>query len=400
MLGIVVTALLWYALWTKVGPLSVILAIIFYGLVIKAFVEYRFLRRTELRYALATAAEAQAPLAPAIWAYVNDRPGGFGRRVWEAVLLNSFIVGYYFTWHRTRSFDNRVRQLAELLEMGCPLSEALRESRVAPRGETVLAAAVGEATGDLPRALRVSTDNQTPQLLSDSLPRLVYPVLILVAHAIVLQFLLIFIMPKYEKIMIDFRVRNDYSQSAFAIYRVLRTTQWVVPVVMLVLVALAVTLILSRSSRWYFPGSSWFYRRYTQGRLLRMLGLLLDSGKTAPQALAVLSQSNLLGGTVQRRLRRTLQAVRQGQPLADELVRSGLLPRSMVGLFHAAERARNLPWALREMGDHLIRRATQLWNRFTMLVGPLLLLIVGSVVAVTALAAFLPMISILTDLTR
>jgi type IV pilus assembly protein PilC len=76
------------------------------------------------------------------------------------------------------------------------------------------------------------------------------------------------------------------------------------------------------------------------------------------------------------------------------------MPGSMLALLHASERARNMPWALEEMGDHLSRRAAHLWQRFTQVVSPLILLAVGASIAFIALAVFLPLITVLTELAK
>ena len=88
----------------------------FYGWMLFAFLHYRQCRQEELLQVLAAAAEAEAPLAPALWAYVRDRPRGGLRGVWVAVLLCVVVPGYYWLWYRGSNYDRKVERVAELLE--------------------------------------------------------------------------------------------------------------------------------------------------------------------------------------------------------------------------------------------------------------------------------------------
>src|SRR6184192_871145 len=106
-------------------PLLLIL-MLFYGWVLSAYVHYRQGRRDELLHLLSAAAESQAPLAPALWAYLRDRPQGPLREFWVGLLLFFVLPGYYWVWHRRHSYDRKVARVAYFLEMGDSLPNALR----------------------------------------------------------------------------------------------------------------------------------------------------------------------------------------------------------------------------------------------------------------------------------
>ena len=90
--------------------------------------------------------------------------------------------------------------------------------------------------------------------------------------------------------------------------------------------------------------------------------------------------------------------VTRGLPLADSLAARGLLTSSLFGLIAAAERARNLPWALRELGDALVRRSARLSYRLTMVLFPLAIFACASLVALFALAMFTPLTGLMKGL--
>src|SRR5262249_36398673 len=146
-----VTALL--AIFQFEGLLFITLLGVAYMWAAFAFVRYRSLRRDELLQVLATAAETGAPLAAALRAYLLDRPHGPLHEFWVATLLFFLLPGYYWLWHKNHSYDRKVDRLAMLLEGGAPLSHALRETPGVASRETMLAAAVGEATNRLASSL-------------------------------------------------------------------------------------------------------------------------------------------------------------------------------------------------------------------------------------------------------
>src|SRR6516162_9071008 len=95
-----------------------------YGWVLFSFVHYRNGRQDELVQVLITAAESNAPMSSALWAYILDRPQGNQRELWVATLLFFILPGYYWIWHREHSFDRKLASLAHLLEHGVPLAVA------------------------------------------------------------------------------------------------------------------------------------------------------------------------------------------------------------------------------------------------------------------------------------
>src|SRR5712692_7182081 len=72
-------------------PLLLVLLCAAYGWVAFAFFHYRYVRQEELLHLLTTAAESGAPLAPALLAYLRDRPRASQGEFWLATLL---LLGY------------------------------------------------------------------------------------------------------------------------------------------------------------------------------------------------------------------------------------------------------------------------------------------------------------------
>ena len=176
---------------------------------------YRAIRQDEVLQVLTTAIESQLPLPEALMSYVKDRPHGVGREIWLTLLL----PGYYWIWHRKHAFDRRVEQMAKLLAMGVPLFQALRDVPAVASRETVMAAVIGQKTGQMAVCLRHASRRRFATLWIELVPRLLYPLLIFGFVTFALLFLTVFILPKFQKIFKDFNMTLPRATQALFDYR-------------------------------------------------------------------------------------------------------------------------------------------------------------------------------------
>lgn len=383
--------------WGAVFVLFALFA--FYGWIIYSFLFYRFCRREELLHLLASAAESGVPLVSALRAYLQDRPRGDMRAFWLGTLLCLFPVpGYYWIWYRRTNFDCKVEQLARQLEQGVPLFRALQVAPALATRDAVLAAAIGETTGQLPRCLRGATERRLSTVWMEMFPQLVYPFVLLIVIAGVVSFLGYFIVPKFKKIFQIFGVSLPPA-TEMLLYQsdLIVEYGWVIVVGIQLVMVLGVVLILSSTARWFFPGLGAIYRRMIRSRVLQTLSLLLQVGKPVPESLAVLSGMPM-GAMALRLLDRARTRVERGEPFDESLFQVGLLPASMLPLVRTAERAGNLPWALGEMADALYDRTMRNLQRVVQAVFPFVVILFGAVVGFIVVSMFLPLVKLITEL--
>ncbi len=378
-----------------------LLLVLPYAWVLFAFFHYRQCRQEEFLRLLTTAVEAHAPLGPALRAYTADRLNSPLRETWVATLLFFLLPGYYWLWYRHFNYDRKVARVAGLLDMGYPIPEALYATPgVTPR-QTVLAAAVGESTGRLALCLRHSIQTRLAPLWLEVVPRMTYPFLLLFAVGGVLAFWMIRVVPNIERIFkdanLDLPVRTTQILT-FADW--LGDYGWLILLTIPAAAVVAFILFLDSTLRWYWPIFGRFYRRVVQSRVLRTLGILLETGKPVPEALGILADSGYFPSVVERCLDGVRLRVEQGEPLAESLRRGGLLPAAMVSLVQAAERVGNLPWVLGELSTSLANGMIRRLRRLSILIAPLVLIAVGGLVAFLALGMFWPLIELLTRLNQ
>jgi type II secretory pathway component PulF len=366
-----------------------------------SYLRYREGRQAEFLQLLIAAVAAGMPLVPAVRAYRDERPvrsehwAHFG---WFVASITVLFLPLWL-WLRARRFDRRIEHFAEEIENGASLSAALRAVPDVASRETRLAAAVGEATGTLASSLRRSDQERVGAAWLEVAPRLVYPFFVLLFVLGITAFLMIYIMPRYRRIF------EEFGQKLPAVTQSLADAWYVIedwlPEIFLggwLLIFGLAAVIASSTIRWYLPLLSRLYRWDVQGQVLRALGRLLGAEMTVPESLWLLADAAELPPVVQRRLAGAVTAVKRGDELDDALRGVGLLPGSMAPLVRAATRARTLPWALAELGDHLGGRAFRLVRRLSLVIGPVLVVAIGVVVGFVVLSMFMPLIQLLTGL--
>lgn len=359
-----------------------------------AFLRYRQIRQEELLQVIAAAVETNMPIGPAVRSYLSERPAEARSADWIAALFLLFPPGF-LVWRHRLLFDHRAADLSYLVDEGMSLAEAFRTvGGLAPR-EVRVAASVGEMTGKLAECLRRADRDRLAGAWLEIVPRLVYPFIVLAFVTGVTAFLLTFIVPRFQKIYQEFGVPLPH-----ATVQLIAASAELEPYQILIALAIPAALVwvaglLSSSTiRWYMPLVGRLYQWEAQGLVLRLLGSLLEVGQTVPASLGLLADGDM-PFVVRRCLRQAQAAVERGEPLADALHGAGLLPRSMVSLVAAAERARTLQWALAELGGHLAGRAVSTARRVSYVAGPVLIVAVSLVVAFVVLGMFMPLIDLL-----
>lgn len=399
----VVLAVLVLSLGLGYGGLLVLLALAAgYAWMLFAFVHYRRCRQEEFVQVLVVAAEAEAPLAPALRAYLRDRPRGGLRAFWLALLLFFVVPGYYWLWYRRFNYDRKVGRVVELLEGGDSLHDALVLTPGVASDETLLAVALGEDTGQLARCLRVLRSPARGRLATlwlELVPRLAYPLFLLLVIDGVLAFWMLYLAPRFERIFRDLSLSlPEETERALVLGGLALKYSWAVTLAVPVLAALLLLLLVSPTFRWYFPVVGRLYAEHVRSQALQALAFLLQVGQPVPEALEVLAESDGFVGGARRRLEAVRLRVERGEPLPDSLCRGKVLPRAMVPLLRAAERTGNLPWALAELADLLAERAARRVQRLGLVLFPVPVVGLGVMVGVIVVGVFMPLISLIERL--
>jgi type IV pilus assembly protein PilC len=207
---------------------------------------------------------------------------------------------------------------------------------------------------------------------------------------------MIWIAPRFEKIFRDFKIPLP-SMTASAMF----VSKWFLAFygyLLLLLIILALVLIFNPGVRWWMPGLGRWYQSQVQSRLLGLLSVIIEAGKPIPEGLAMLVKSGQFSKVVERRLKRAHDRILDGEALAVSLHRYDLLSSAMTPLVQTAERIRNLPWVLRELGEVLADRTIKRMRRGSMTLMPILVIGVGAMVGYIVISMFFPLIELISTL--
>jgi len=337
----------------------------------------RATRQDALLWIMAIAAEHGMPLVPAVLAFADQCRG--------------------------RARDRTVN-LASQLEGGTPLPEALESQPKLASRDAVLLAWVGEATGRLPQALRVAATARSARLpiWSAIASRLAYLLLMLLGLQTIMGFILYFILPKFEAIFNDFGISLPevtvmvIGVSHFLI-RYAWFFLWMPPIEFLLLAFLPFSFI-----GWGSYDIPLFDR--TLGRrhtalLFRSLSLAVHAGKPIELGLSLLAD-HYPTRWVRRRLVSTGNDVRQGFDWVDSLWRYQLIREPDAEVLRSASAVGNLGWALDELAETAERKLAIKFQLVIQTLFPLVVIMLGLVVFVTALAYFAPLVKIISELSE
>jgi type IV pilus assembly protein PilC len=298
-----------------------------------------------------------------------------------------------------RSLSNRLRDgrsLGEALEM----TDGVLSRPIAGELRTA------EDAGTLPRVLADIAARHTTSLSrvrSDSSFAIVllYGWTLLTIEAAVVGFVMYFIIPKYKEIFEDFGVELPpltvaavAASDLFVGYSYLILSGLELPVV----AALAVAFVycIGWGNLNYPLLMRWFPRRDAPP-LLRSLSHVVETGQSLADIVEDIAHRHLRAD-VRQRLLRIGRALKLGQPLWEPLSNEGFIRDKEADALAAAQRAGNLPWALRTLADSMestSRHRVQLWLEIAK---PVLVVTVSLVVGWFVLAMFLPLVSLISDI--
>ena len=304
-------------------------------------------------------------------------------------------------------WSDKINQLRYLIEQGQTLSEALTSATGLVPEATLLAIRVGEQTGTLRQVLAEEARQLMNQSASCSPAQPMFSTTLawlltvgMIALSLV-SFIMIFIVPKYKKIFADFGVELPpltvtlIGASDFGMKYGLLT---VLPMMSCMLAASAylVWAQLQRLSSGRIVFSEHVPRFWTP-IMLRLLSITVAAGESLNDAVHAM-HTQLRPGKAGARLSAVRQEINAGNDCWISLQNNGFLRRRDVAFLESAAKTHHLDWGLIHLARTIDRRRDRWAQRLITFIQPLVVLLMGLVVAFVCVALFLPLIKLLNDL--
>jgi len=357
------------------GPLAILLIFIAPAVALIVYAQHLTTQRRILLSVLAIAAEQDLPLVPALEAFAGEFRGR-GRR-----------------W---------AMRLARLLEGGLTLPEAIQASRWTVPEFSGVYAQVGQEIGATGAALREAAATQSwGRSLWNSLAGWVFYVLIVLEFGLVIaSFCMIKIVPVFQGIFSDFGLQLPALTRGIIGVANAAIVFWpLVLLAMLGLGALAMACLACEAGwvRW-LPGLDWLLKRSHAAVVLRNLALATERDVPIPAVLQSMS-TIYPSRAIRRILANVADAAGRGHDWRETLQAHGLIRRTDAVLLESAQRAGNLPWALRTVADRGLKRLAYRLQAIVQFVFPWIIFGVGIVVLLFVVGMFVPLIDLIQGLT-
>ena len=354
------------------GPLALILFVLAATILLMAVGQYRRASQHGLLTMLALAARYQVPLNIAAMAFGQEHSSETGLRA---------------------------SRLAQLLEQGAPLPVALGATRMAFGTDLVLAARIGDDTGDLATTFEqvLVRDDMFERTIRGVLEHLLYLGIVLLAIAALTTFLSERALPVLQLMMEEFFAETDsgFVEAAdlpAGLQMALDASDWLTPLSLIIAFVTLAAIVIGALTyfkwwRWEPPLVRRLWRRSHSSLIMRALAVAVQQRRSMSDALTALSWQ-YPKAYIRRRLRKVAARVEHGADWRDSLLKSRLISAADAAVLHAAQRAGNLDWALQEMASSSLRRLAYRLRLFTQILFPAALLLMGLVVLALSLTMF------------
>jgi type II secretory pathway component PulF len=332
-------------------------------------------KQNTLLWSLAISAEKGIPLVPTLDAFAR----GSGGRMAE-----------------------KARRLAHFLNAGLSLPDAIdRVPGVLP--EKVLPMIrVGYESGALAKSLRQAASSRDLfAVIGNSLfAKLVYIGMVLVFGTGVLTFMMIKIVPNYEKIFRDFRTELPAMTTALMGASNIFTHFGLLFAWLFLLFIFLIIYLMGYYLGWFKfspPGIARIMRRKHAAIILDSLALAAENNQPLGNSVMTLAGTYPQPG-IRRKLSYVGEEIHMGRDWSESLCNQGLIKPADQAVLKAAQRVGNLPWAMREMADSNRRRLAYRLSALVQLAYPPVIICIGLIVMFIVVALFLPLITLVMRL--
>ncbi|HZE52461.1 MAG TPA: type II secretion system F family protein [Bradyrhizobium sp.] len=247
---------------------------------------------------------------------------------------------------------------------------------------------VGEVSGTLDQVLEMlGTERARAELMRRKLTdAMQYPAFVLIAAACVMLFFILFVLPQFSTVLLDFGAKSDSALSVFIkLSDFLRANAAVVMLASASFVA-GVWWLLRRPGAGAImtavsgvPGIAGVFQFYRTSLFCRNLGVLLGSGVNLTATLRILVDIMAVTGSVAT-WTTAADRVRHGGKLSDALLASSNIPPMAIRMLRLGEETGQLPVLAGRVAEFYEAKLQRSLDRIVGIIGPLAIVAISTVV--------------------
>lgn len=302
---------------------------------------------------------------------------------------------------------NSLGDIIEDIESGSTLSEAMARQPKAFDNLYVNMVKAGEAGGALEVILqRLAEFKEKAQSLKRKVQgAMIYPAAVITVATLIVGFIMVWIIPKFKKIFLDFGV--DLPGITILLIDVSDFVKdyWYILLLAPVVLWLMVKILKKNKTGafiWdrmmlYVPVIGKIIEKSCVARTSRTLGTLIASGVPILEALIIARDTS--GNAVFARSFDTIYAgIREGESMAVPMKESRLVDDMVVNMIDVGEETGALDVMLYKIADVYDEEVAVLVEGMISLLEPLMVVVLGLIVGFIVIALFMPLIQLLNNL--
>ncbi len=304
---------------------------------------------------------------------------------------------------------NTMTHLASSVESGSTFSEALSGHPNIFNKLYINMVKAGELGGVLEIVLTRLAEFQekSEKIKGKVIAAMVYPLVVLVIATLILTFLLIFIVPKFQQIFTD--ALPGKSLPGITLFVIgcsnFLVSQWYIVLGGIVVIIVgykafastpAGVVILDRIAL-RVPVFGDLISKTAIARFSRTLGTLISSGVPILQALNI-TRETAGNNVVANAIAKIHDSVKEGESVVGPMESSGVFPPMVTSMVQVGEETGQLPDMLVKVADVYEAEVDNVVTGLTSILEPIMIVMLAVIVGTIVIALFMPMVGLITGM--
>jgi type IV pilus assembly protein PilC len=300
-------------------------------------------------------------------------------------------------------FKSVLDDVHDRVRAGSSLSEAFEAHGAMFPGVYTASLLAGEKSGNLEQVIRryVTYVKVVEGVRRKTISALIYPAVLLVLALVVVAILVLRVVPQFGGYYEQFGKELPLSTRIIVAVSNFATSYLGVIIVGVLTAGIAIWMWMQRPGqrerfdRWVLrtPALGSVARKFSTSQASRTLATLLGGGIPLVNAVDVAARS-IRNQYMARELHAAAQQVREGRALAAAMSDSGAFPDVALKMVEVGEQTGALQEMLNSLSDFYDEEIETNLDRFVTLVEPILLIIMGIVIAGLLLALYMPLFNL------
>lgn len=306
-----------------------------------------------------------------------------------------------------KSFQKIILEVASEVKKGNALSDKLNDYPSVFDDLFVYMVKAGEAGGNLSDTLLLIANQlkKDYEFKSKLLGAMVYPAFILIVMVLIGIFMMIFVVPKLTKVLIDMKVALPVTtQIIISISSFMEKYPWLIFGLLILIIVgghriLKIPSIKEKKDELLLqlPITKKIIREINIARFARVLSSLLSSGVPIVNSIDIASKT-LSSIPYQKALEQAMVNIQRGERLSKNLIEyKNLFPSLVTAMITVGEETGQTVDILKTLADFYEESVENFTKNFSTIIEPALMILIGGAVGFFILAMIQPMFSVYSN---